>query len=288
MKPAAFAYHPAHDLDEAIFLLTELGDGVKVLAGGQSLIPLMNMRLAKPEVLIDIGRIPGLDRIEEDGDSLVLGALVRHRMLEQSPLVRANCGVLSAAAGLIGHFQIRERGTLGGSLAHADPSAELPLVATLLDAELTIQGPSGERTARAAEFFQSYFMTSLEPAELIARVRFRKLRPGEGWSVREVARREGDFAIVAAAATVALKAGRFTEARIALGGVGATPVLADVPAAMLLGEPPSDLLMRSVADRVAAGIDPDADLHASAEDRRDLTRALLFAVLQEAVRRARW
>ena len=283
MKPAAFTYHAPTTLDEAVSLLAQLGDTAKVLAGGQSLIPMMNMRLARPEVLVDLGNIAGLDFVRDEGDSLVLGALFRHRAVERSLLIRQTCPVLSDAAALIGHFQIRERGTLGGTMAHADPAAEIPLIATLLDAELTILGPSGERTATPAEFFLSIFLTSLDVNELITQVRFRKLRPGEGWSVREVARREGDFALVAAAATVELAAGRFTSARIALGGTGPAPALAG--ATMLIGQAPSDALFRAAAEQAAAEIDPDSDLHASAADRRDLTRTLVYQVLQEAVGR---
>ena len=285
MKPAAFEYYTPTTVAEALALLAELGDGAKALAGGQSLIPIMNMRLAKPGALVDLGRIADLDFVCDDGDSLVLGALVRHRAVETSPVVRQGCPVLSDAARLIGHFQIRERGTVGGTLAHADPSAEIPLIATLLDAELTIRSSAGERTATPGEFFLSIFLTTLEPAELITQVRFRKLRSGEGWSVREVTRREGDFALVAAAATVELTDGRFTSARIALGGTGPSPALAEGPAGLLIGERPAERLLRAVADQAAAEIDPDGDLHASVEDRRDLTRALVLQVLQEAVGR---
>lgn len=287
MKPAAFAYESPKTLAEALALLAELGDRAKVLAGGQSLIPMMNMRLAKPEVVVDLGRIPGLDFIRDDGDSLVLGALVRHRALETAAVIRQGCPVLSEAARLIGHFQIRERGTLGGTLAHADPTAEIPLIATLLDAEITIRSLSGERTATPADFFLSVFLTAMDTAELITAVRFRKLRPGEGWSVAEFARRSGDFALVAAAATLELDGGRIAAGRIALGGTGPTPALSEGAGALLVGELPSDPLFRAAAEQAAADIEPDSDLHATADDRRDLTRTLVFRALQEAAGRAR-
>lgn len=287
MKPAAFQYHDPTTADEALRLLAELGDEAKLLAGGQSLIPLMNMRLAKPANLVDLGRVAGLDYVKDHGDVLALGALTRHRTVETSPLIRAACPVLAAAAGHIGHFQIRERGTLGGTLAHADPTAEIPLIATLLDAELTIRSADGERTATPADFFLTVFMTTLDAGEMITEARFRKLRPREGWSVREFARRHGDFALVAAAATVAVGAdGVVSEVRLALGGAGPTPLLVDGAVPMLVGERPTEALLRAVADRVAREMDPDSDLHATADDRRDIGRTLVFQALTEAVARA--
>jgi len=287
MKPAAFEYYDPTTADEALALLAELGDEAKLLAGGQSLIPLMNMRLAKPANLVDLGRIAGLDYVQDRGDALALGALTRHRTVETSPLIRTACPVLAAAAEQIGHFQIRERGTLGGTLAHADPAAEIPLIATLLDAELTIRSADGERVATPADFFLTVFMTTLDASEMITEARFRKLRPREGWAVREFTRRHGDFALVAVAATVELDgSGVIRSARLSLGGAGPTPWLVANAEAMLGGERPTEALLRSVAVRVSREMDPDSDLHATADDRRDLARTLVFQTLTEAASRA--
>jgi aerobic carbon-monoxide dehydrogenase medium subunit len=285
VKPAAFDYYDPEQLHEALDLLAGLAEDAKVLAGGQSLIPLMNMRLARPEHLIDLRRVPGLDDIRVTDTALQIGAMVRHRVVERSATVRAVNPLLAKAASHIAHFQIRERGTLGGSIAHGDPAAEMPLLATVLGATIHAASTRGVRTISADDFFESVFMTALEPDEIVIRVDMPHLTPGQGWAVDEVARRHGDFAVVAAAATVTMREGRYAEARVGLAGVGATPVLS-THADLIVGEVPSDELWEMVARRTAAETSPASDIHASADDRRDLAALLVRQCLAEATRRA--
>ncbi len=198
MKPAPFSYRKPTTISEASALLAEYGEDAKVIAGGQSLVPLMNFRLARPQYLVDINGLTSLDYIRDEGAWLSIGALTRERTIERSPLVASQLPLLAAASRWIGHPAIRSRGTIGGSIAHNDPSAEYPLIATLLDAVVVAHGPRGERRVPVRELFVTYLTTSLEPDEIIAEVRFPKPPPGAGWSFQEMARRRGDFAIVAA------------------------------------------------------------------------------------------
>ena len=201
MKPAPFRYHRPQSLGEALALLTEFGADAKLIAGGQSLGPMMNMRLAQPAELIDVNALPGLDGIRTHPDSLEIGALARHHAVATSPVVRKYCPLVAEAAQTIGHYAIRSRGTLGGSLAHADPAAQLPLVAATLGAEIAVAGPRGERRIGAGEFFVSFMTTALEPDEILVSVRFPKAAPGERHAYLQFSRRQGDFALVAVAAT---------------------------------------------------------------------------------------
>ncbi|MCW2764245.1 MAG: molybdopterin dehydrogenase FAD-binding protein [Nocardioides sp.] len=286
MKPSPFDYHAPTQLSEAIGLLSELGDEAKLLSGGQSLVPLMNMRLARPEHVVDLNRVTGLSDLSVDQDRVRVGAMVRHRQLERSAELVAANPLVAAAASLIAHFQIRERGTIGGSLAHADPSAELPLVACLLDADIEAQGPSGVRRLTGSEFFTSVFTTQLDESEVLTGVAFRHLDPAEGWAFEEVARRHGDFAIVATAATTLFgEDGRYAAAGLAIAGVGAVPQRLD--AISLVGELPSDRLWRSVAAEASSRISPQGDIHATAEDRHDLARTLIIRSLSRATQRAK-
>ena len=195
MKPAIFEYFSPKTAEEATDLLAEHGDDAKVLAGGQSLVPLMNMRLARPAIVVDINRIETLAYIREENGLLRLGALTRQRAAEGSSLVAARCPLLRDALRLVGHVQIRNRGTIGGSIAHADPAAELTAVLTALDGEVTARGPRGDRVIAAADLFVTYLTTSLEPRELLVEVCIPALPPGAGWSWMEIARRHGDFAL---------------------------------------------------------------------------------------------
>jgi aerobic carbon-monoxide dehydrogenase medium subunit len=226
MKPAPFRYHQPRSLAEALALLARHGADAKLIAGGQSLGPMLNMRLAQPAELVDLNGLPGMDGIREDESGLHVGALVRHHAVATSPLVRRSCPLLAEAAQAIGHYAIRCRGTLGGSLAHADPAAQLPLVAATLGAEISIAGARSERRLAARDFFVSLMSTALEADEILVAARFPKVAPGERHAYLQFSRRSGDFAIVAVAC--ALRERRFT---IGVGGVEDRPVVLDLQSA---------------------------------------------------------
>ncbi len=287
MPPLDFDYYTPASVVEAVSLLDKLGDGAKVIAGGQSLIPILNLRLASPLALIDLQRIPDLAYIKEDVGWLVIGAMTRHREILNSVLLRQKCPLLSVAAGLIGHSQIRNRGTLGGSLAHADPAAEFPLALVALEGRIQLTGPGGVREVTAGDFFVTILTTSAGPAEVLTEVRVPLLAQSSGWSFREMTRRHGDFAIVAVAAVVSLdEADRIKEARIALGGVGPKPIRAQEAEEILRGSSPDDGLLASAAEIAARATDPPTDVNASAEYRREMTRLYVRDALREALSRA--
>lgn len=289
MKPAPFEYAAPSSLDEAISLLQQHGDeDVKLLAGGQSLVPLLSMRMARPELLIDLNPIDELQYIREENGGLAIGAMTRKRAVEESELVRRLQPVLLAATQLVAHPQIRNRGTVGGSMAHADPAAEYPALAIVLGVELRTAGPDGERRIAAEDFFQSYLTTALEPVEVLTEVRVPILAPGTGWSFLEVARRHGDFAMTGAAVTLRLDGrGSISEARIVLFGVGPTAVRVREVEQLVMGEQPSDRLFQEAGRAAGEGLeDPLSDVHASAEFRRHLARVLTARALGEAVERA--
>jgi carbon-monoxide dehydrogenase medium subunit len=289
LKPAPFRYFAPQTLDEALALLAEHGYDAKPLAGGQSLVPAMNFRLAQPAVLVDLNRIPELSfvRAADDG-GLRIGAMTRQRALERDPQVATRAPLVHEAMPHIAHVQIRNRGTVGGSLAHADPAAELPAVALALDASFRLRSGRGERWVAAGEFFVSLFTTALEPDELLVEVTLPPLQPRTGWAIQEVARRHGDYALVGVAATLTLDdAGRCRQARIALLSVGDGPVAAHKAAAFLVGERPTPDLITTVAETVAQQeIDPASDIHASAAYRRHLAKILTRKALTTAVERA--
>ncbi len=286
MKPAAFEYHAPTTLQGALALLAEHGDDAKILAGGQSLVPAMNVRLARPAHIVDINGIDELDGVREEAGELVVGALARHAAIERSPLIRERCPLVAEAARYVGHYAIRQRGTMGGSLCHADPAAEWPLVAVLLDAEMDVVSPSGARVVAARSFVQSVYTTDLDDDEILVGVRIPLPAAGDGWGYRQFSRRAGDFAMVAAAATMRLTAGRVAGLRLALGGVEDRPVRLTALEADLVGATPGEAWAAEVAEAAADAVDPVADLHASAELRRDLIRALLPAVLTDCLHRA--
>ena len=285
MKPATFEYHDPATLSEATALLSRLGEDARVLAGGQSLVPLMNFRLARPAHLVDLNRVAELDFLSvEDGD-LRIGAMTRQRRLERSEEVAACWPLLREAAGFIGHVQIRNRGTVGGSLAHAFPSAELPVAMVTLDATLVLQGEDGERTVAAEDFFFGTMTTALEPGELLREVRVPAPAAGSGASFQEVSRRYGDFALAGAAALVTLdQDGAVAGARLTL--TGAAPIRACDAEAAVMGEKPSETLFREAARRAVSGIEQDSDIHASAEYRRRACEVLARRALTEAAMRA--
>ena len=248
---------------------------------------MLNFRVLNPAALIDINRVPGLDYIEPLGDGLAVGGLVRHHALETSDLVRDRFPVLSSAITHVAHLAIRNRGTIGGSLAHADPAAELPMMARLLDADITVQGSSGARTIGADQFFEGALATVLADDEIVTRVEFPALPPATGWGFEEVARRSGDFALAAAAATVTVSQGVAVEVRIALMGVDETPVRVPEAENLLTGQSLDGPRIAEAAALVRTAISPMDDLQASSGYRRHLAEALTVRALEAAWKRAR-
>ena len=291
MKPAPFEYHRPATLDEALALLAARGGDAKPLAGGQSLIPAMNFRLARPAALIDLNRVAALAYLRaasRAAGGLAIGAMTRQREAERHPLVQRAAPLLAEALPFVAHPQIRNRGTVGGSLAHADPAAELPAVMVALDARLAARSHGGARSIRASEFFTGLFGTALAPDELLVEVELSPLPPRSGTAFLEVARRHGDYALVGVAVVVTLdERGRCTGARIALLSVGGGPVLAAEAARTLAGETRSTELLRAAADAAATrDIDPASDIHASAAYRRSLAAVLTRRALARAFERA--
>jgi aerobic carbon-monoxide dehydrogenase medium subunit len=288
MKPAPFEYHDPTTIAEALALLQEFGDEAKPLAGGQSLVPLMNFRLARPARLVDLNPISELSYLRAEDGWLRIGAMARQRQLERAAEVAQDWPLLAEATRHIGHPPVRHRGTVGGSLAHADPAAELPVVMAALDAELVLRDQAGDRTVRADEFFLSYLTTALAPTELLAEVRVPALPPRTGWAFQEVSRRHGDFALVAAAALVTLDAaGTIAAARVAIAGAAPTPVRATQAEVMLRGQQPTEAVFREAERLASAAVDPDSDLHASADYRREVAGVLTRRALVQAAGRAR-
>jgi CO/xanthine dehydrogenase FAD-binding subunit len=286
MKPPIFDYVVPASIDMAVAALAEAGGDAKILAGGQSLVPMLNFRLLRPSVLVDINRITSLAFIEETADSVRIGALTRHFALETSPLIARWFPIISNAMTHVAHLAIRNRGTIGGSLSHADPAAELPLLAMVLDAELHIASPSGMRAVAAREFFLNALTVDLSSAEIVTEIVLPKLPPHTGWGFEEVARRHGDFALAAVAATLTLSAGAIEEARLALTGVGPTPLRVSEAESLLAGQSLGADLIRQVVDVVRAAITPETDLHASSDYRRHLAGVLTKRALAAAWDRA--
>jgi len=284
MKPAPFAYAAPGSLAEALTLAGEHGAEGKVLAGGQSLVPLLAMRLARPAVLIDLNRVRQLDYIR-DGAEIHIGAMTRQRTAELSRVIQRRLPLLAEALGYVGHPQIRNRGTIGGTLAHADPSAELPAVLSVLDGRVVLRSRRGTRTLGPGEFFLSYLTTALEPDELLVEVRL-PAQERMGSAFVEVARRHGDYALVGVAAVVEVNEGRIARARLAFTGVGAAPVrIGELEQALVERTPDDDAVIE--AGRIAsARLDPESDIHASAEYRREVAGVLTERALRLALQRA--
>ena len=283
MKPAPFDYHQARSVAEAVAHLGEYGYEAKILAGGQSLVPAMNFRLARPAVLVDINPLEELDYLHEDGGMLRIGAMVRHVRFER-PVTDGPTGrLLTMAAHHVGHLPIRIRGTFGGSLAHADPAAEWCVIALLLDAELATRSPSGGRAIPAAEFFQTVFTTALEPEELLVEARLPKLPSSTQVGFQQFSRRAGDFALAMAAVVLEADDGRIENARIALGGVSDRPLRAYEAEQAMEGAPATDRTFRDAAETAAVEIDAIGDIHGSADYRRDLVRALTRRAFEQAI-----
>lgn len=283
MKPATFEYHRAYSVDEAAALLAELGEDAKIIAGGQSLVPMMNFRLARPSALVDVNPIRELDHVVRDKDILRVGALTRHRALEttRDPGVHAGFGVLPRAAHWIGHYPIRCRGTVGGSIAHSDPTAEWCLLASLYDASVVLQGPVGRREVPVTDWFTGYLTTSGEPDEMLVETRFSRPR-GRG-ALTEYARRKGDFAIAAVGVAFDVVEGRLSDVGIVLGGVGNVPVRAVEAEEMLEGAEARPECWIQAARSAAAGVDPASDLNGDAAYRRGLVETLIKRAFDEAM-----
>jgi carbon-monoxide dehydrogenase medium subunit len=286
MKPPPFRYVAARTVEDAVSALAEGGPDAKLLAGGQSLVPMLNFRLLEPAVLVDINGLGELDYIREDGGSIRIGALTRHRTVETSPIIRSRVPVLAEAMTHVAHFAIRNRGTFGGSLSHADPAAEIPLVARLLDARIRTRTTDGGREIAAAVFFAGALTTVLEPAELVTEVVLPIIPGSAGCAFEEVSRRPGDFAVAMVGAVVTLERGRCREARIAMGGVGQTPLRAVAAEALLAGEPFDAGLIAAAASSASDAADPSGDLHGSADYRRHLVGVLVRRALAKAAARA--
>jgi aerobic carbon-monoxide dehydrogenase medium subunit len=287
MKLPPVEYEAPTTVAEATDLLAEHGDEASVLAGGQSLIPLLALRLARPEVLIDVNGIAELSGVSAEDGQVVIGATTREYVAEESEIVADAVPLLAAALPYIGHEAIRSRGTIGGSLAHADPAAELPAVARALDAEFVVRGQSGVRVIPAAQWFEGYLTTSRSPDELLVEVRFPAARRGTGTSFQEVARRHGDFAMVGVAASLVMSGEVISEARLAFAGVADVPVRAAAAEDLLVGERPSAELFDEAARRATEDLDPPADLHGSSDYRKTVAAAVVRRGLRAAADNAR-
>ncbi|WP_328936836.1 xanthine dehydrogenase family protein subunit M [Streptomyces tauricus] len=274
MIPPAFEYTRPRSVEDAVRTLADAGEDAKVLAGGQSLLPLLRMRLAFPELVIDVGRIPGLRGVREEGEALVIGALTTHHDVIADPLVRRHAGLLAAAAATVADPAIRHRGTLGGSLAHADPGGDLPAVALALDAELVAVGPEGQRVVPAGEFFVDFLQTALRPDELLVEVRVPKTGESDGWGFHyeKFSRVAQAWAMVGVAALVRREDGHIAEARIGLTNMGSTPLRASAAEEALAGADPDGVAR--AAQSAAEGTRPAAEPGVSAEYRAQLARVL--------------
>ena len=285
MKPANFQYYDPTTIEEVVDLLSQFGDQARPLAGGQSLVPLMNFRLLRPAHLVDLNGVRDLSYLRVENGELRIGATTRQRQLERSSDVANGWPLLREATGYIGHMQIRNRGTVGGSLAHAFPSAELPVAMVTLGASLVLSGKARQRTVSAEDFFLSYMTTVLEQGELLTEIRVPKLPAHTGWSYQEVSRRHGDFALAGSAALVKLDPnGNIDHARLTVTGV--TPIRVMRTEEIVTGHKPSEALFRDAVRKAMEGLDQDSDIHASAEYRRSACEALGERTLREAAERA--
>jgi aerobic carbon-monoxide dehydrogenase medium subunit len=281
MIPAKFDYEVAGSVEEAIELLG--GEDAKLLAGGHSLLPLMKLRLARPALLVDIGRLEDLSYVRDAGEALAIGALTRHHDLAIDPLVQEHCPLLSHAAGLIGDPQVRHRGTIGGSLAHGDPASDLPTILVALDAEIAARGPEGERTFAAGDFFRSLFETALGPQDVMTEIRVPKLGTWKGWSYLKFSRRAQDWATVGVAAVVRRENGTIEDVAVALTNMGSTPLRARAVEQALAGAKGDSAA--TAAEHAADDTSPPSDTNASADFRRHLACVLTRRALEEALAR---
>ncbi len=283
MKPAPFMYARPGSVEEALALLQAGGDETKVLAGGQSFVPLLNLRIASVDAVVDLNRLAELAYIKRDTDTLCIGAMTRHRQVEVSEDVQTAQPLLTRAAAEVGHLAIRNRGTIGGSLVHADPAAEWPLVAVTLDAQLVVRSHESTRTVAAREFFLGPLMTAIEPNEILCEVRFPVSPPGALWGFQELCRRPGDFAIVAVACQLSLdQSGTCSAAALAVGGAHATPLHIPDVETVISGSKGEDAVIAEAAEKATAAVDPSGDVHGSADYRRRMVKVLTTRALKEA------
>ena len=289
MKPAPFEYYAPNTIEEALSLLAQHGYDAKPLAGGQSLIPMMNFRLAQPAILVDLNNIKELAYIKADGNGGVsIGAMTRHKTTGSDQTIANQVPLVHEAIPSIGTPQVRTRGTFGGSISHADPSAELVAISVALNGRFKVRSQSGERWVPAGEFFVGSFTSVLEPQEMLVEINLPKRVPGMGWSLKEVARRHNDFALMGLAAVIKLdKNGSCEDVKLVLMSAGDRPMLAEQAALILKGQKLNADLFREAAEKAAeADIDPGSDIHATAEFRRHLARVLTVRALDEATQRA--
>lgn len=285
MKPAAFEYARPDSVQAALSMLSERAPDAKILAGGQSLVPMMNFRMARPDFIVDINRLAELDFHHVEGGELVIGALARHATLRASAAVRSACPLMAEAYQHVGHGPIRNRGTLCGNLCHADPASEMPAVALAVGAVLVLRSARGERRLAAEDFFHGTYETAVAPDELLVEVRVPIAPPGQGWGFREVSVRRGDFALAGVAATLLVSGGRIAAAALSVCGVGDRPRrLQTVEASMAGAAPDADTFVRA-GDAAATALDPQADVNADEAYRRDLVRTLTVRALADAALR---
>jgi carbon-monoxide dehydrogenase medium subunit len=290
MKPPPFDYHNPRTLEEALYHLAEYGYDAKILAGGQSLVPMLNFRLAQPAVLVDLNNISDMAYIQaDDSGGVRLGAMARHAQVERDAIIAERAPLIHETMPMIATTQIRSRGTFGGSIAHADPSAELVAISVALKGQFRLQSQSGVREVPAADFFLGMFTTQLEPEEILVGASFPSLPPRTGWAIKEIARRPHDFALVGVATVVSLHGDdRIQDTRIVFLSVGDGPVVAGKAAEAMRDQVPTPELLREAAEIAAAeDIDPSNDIHASAAYRRHLAKVLTRQALETAIERAK-
>ncbi len=283
MKPVKFDYHAPASVEEALALLQRYGGDAKLLAGGQSLMPLLNFRLSRPAALVDLNRIPSLAYVREHNGQVRLGAMTRQRTIEFDSVIAQRLPLLREATKWVGHLPIRTRGTIGGSLAHADPSAEYPAVLAALEGHVVARGPRGERVVEAKDLFQNYLTTSLEPEEILVEVRIAAMPAGAGYALEEFARRRGDFAIVGIAAMIVREGRHCTLARLATAGAGPVPLRLRAAEEILERDGLTDAAIAAAARRASELVSPDADIHASVDYRRHLTGVLTKRAIMRAL-----
>lgn len=287
MKPPKFEYLRAGSVGDAVAALSRFGEGARILAGGQSLVPMMNLRLARPTHLVDITRIPGLDRIDEHADGVTIGAAARYSDVEGSNIVKRVCPLLPEALALVAHETIRHRGTVCGSLAHGDPHSEVPAVAVALNALITVAGPSGERQVPATEFYFGPFMTAVEPSEMVTAVKFPAIPKSAGYAIAELARTQGSFAVAGAVSVIELDAsGAVSRAAVSLFGLAGRPLRATLAEQVLLGKVPTSQVIEQAGAAALEGVECSEDMHGSAAYREKIGRVYAARVIGTAVARA--
>jgi carbon-monoxide dehydrogenase medium subunit/2-furoyl-CoA dehydrogenase FAD binding subunit len=286
MKPAPFVYFDPESIEEVLYLLHQHGDEATILAGGQSLGPLLNMRLSTPQIIVDINRVTDLQYYKSDDTGLKIGAMTRQSTLEDDSNIKEIQPLLAASIPYIGHRSIRNRGTVGGSVAHADPAAEWPAIMLTLDGTILIQNSTSSRTVDASDFYISALTTDLKPDEMLAEIQIPSWSKTSGWSFVEFSRRHGDFAVLGVATQLTIENGQCTKSRIAIIGGGSIPIRTSKAESMLSGETITDELLKEVAEQASKEVDPASDMHASAEYRRHLTSVLVSTALRKAADRS--